>query len=228
MLKINDILKYKKILFLSVIIIVEITLIVIFTILFVITSIEFYNFIVESLRNFIILTSVVTALIIPFVMKDIEEKKRDVELRDRIETVINELKNYFEIIISSKYNGLPKKSLYIPPQFQFFKSVAKKEPEFLKKVGIDISIYTSTSKSGTQFEGASLIILNTYRLRGGNQPNLIFISTENEFSELPASYEILLKKIIKNAEKNFSIILNKNLCFLSDNLKSSYLEVIKN
>ena len=98
MLKINTILKYKKILLLSVIILIEIISLVLFTILFAITNIEFYNIIVESLRNFIILTSVVTALTIPFVMKDIEEKKREVELRDRIETVINELKNYSEII----------------------------------------------------------------------------------------------------------------------------------
>ena len=75
MLKINDILKYKKILFLSVIIMVEIILLVLFTILFIITNIEFYNLIVESLRNFIILTSVVTALTIPFIMKDIEDAR---------------------------------------------------------------------------------------------------------------------------------------------------------
>lgn len=228
MLKINDIIRYKKILFLSVIILAEIILIVLFTILFIITNIEFYALLVETLRNIIILTSVVTALTIPFVMKDIEEKKHELELRDRIETVINELKNYFEIIISSKFAGLPKRNLYIPPQFQFFKSIAKKEPEFLKKLGIDISIFTSTSKRGTQYEGGSLIILNIYRLRGGNQPSLIFISTDIEFSELPASYEILLKKIIENAEKKFSITLDKNLYLLSDNLKSGYLEVTKN
>ena len=228
MLKINEILKYTKILFLSVIILIEIVLIFLVTILFIITNIEFYYLIVEVLRNFIILTSVVTALTIPFVMKDIEDKKREVELRDRIETVIKELKNYFEIIISSKHDELPKKNLYIPPQFQFFKSIAKKEPEFLKKLGIDISIFTSTGKSGTQYEGGTLIILNIYRLRGGYEPTLIFISTDNEFSELPASFENLLKKIIENAEKNFSITLDKNLYLLSENLKSGYLEVIKN
>ncbi len=228
MAKINDILKYKKIFFLTIIILVEIILLVLFTILFITTNIEFYNLIVESLRNFIILTSVVTALTIPFVMKDIEEKKREVELRDRIETVINELKNYFEIIISSKFDGLPKKNLYIPPQFQFFKSIAKKEPEFLKKLGIDISIYTRTSKIGTQYEGGTLIILNIYRLRGGNQPTLVFIRTDSKFSELLGSYENLLKKIIENAENNFSITLDKNLCLLSDNLKSGYMEVTKN
>ncbi|MCP6718609.1 MAG: hypothetical protein KJI71_00070 [Patescibacteria group bacterium] len=205
----------------------EIILLVLFTILFITTNIEFYKLIVELLRNFIILTSVVTALTIPFVMKDIEEKKREVELRDRIETVINELKNYFEIIISSKFEELPKKNLYIHPQFQFFKSIGRKEPEFLKKLGIDISSYTSTSRSGTQSEGGSLIILNIYRLRGGYQPTLIFISTENEFSDLPDSYEILLKKIIENAEKFFSVTLDKNLCSLSDDLKSGYLEVTK-
>ncbi|KKN19433.1 hypothetical protein LCGC14_0945810 [marine sediment metagenome] len=225
--KINDILRYKKVLFLSVIIVVEIILVVLFTILIITTNIEFFNYIVESLRNFIILTSVLTALTIPFVMKDIEENKREVELRDRIETAINELKNYFEIIISSKFAGLPKKNLYFSPQFQFFKSIARKEPEFLKKIGIDISLFTSSSKSGTQFEGATLIILNIYRLRGGFQPTLTFISTNNEFSEIPDSYEILLKKIIENVEKNFSIKLDKNLCFLSNNLKSSYIEVTK-
>ena len=225
--KINDILRYKKVLFLFGIIMIEIILLVLFTILFITTTIEFYKHIVELLRNFITLTSVVTALTIPFVMKNIEEKKREIELRDRIETVINELKNYFEIIISSKSAELPKKNLYAPPQFQFFKSIAKKEPEFLKKLGIDISIFISTSKSGTQFEGGTLIILNIYRLRGGDRPTLTSISTDNEFSELPDSYEILLKKIIKNAEKNFSITLDKNLYLLSDNLKSSYIEINK-
>jgi len=225
MLKINDILKYKKILFLSIIILIEIISLVYFTILFIITNLEFYNTIIESLRNLIILTSVATALIIPFVMNDIEKKKRDVELRDRIETVINELKNYFEIIISSKFDELPKKDHYIPPQFQFFKSIAKKEPEFLKKLGIDISIYISTGKSGTQYEGGSLIILNVYRLSGGNQPTFKFISTDVEFSEIPYSYEILLKKIIENAEKNFSITLDENLHLLSEGLKSGYLAV---
>jgi len=227
MVKINDILKYKIVLLLSIIIVVEIISLVLFTIMLITTNIEFYKLIVELLRDFIILTSVVTALTIPFVMKGIKEKKREVELKDRIKTVINELKNYFEIIISSKFEGLPKKNLYIPPQFQFFKSIAKKDPEFLKKLGIDISLFTSTSKSGTQFEGATLILLNIYRLRGGFQPTLTFISTDNEFSELPDSYEILLKKIIENAEKFFSLTLDKNLCFLSDNLKSGYLEVTK-
>jgi len=227
MLKINDILKYKKVLFLSVIIVVEIVFLILFTILFIATNVEFYKLIGELLRNFIILTSVLTALTIPFVMKNIEERKREVELRDLIETVIKELKNYFEIIISSKFTDMPKNNLYAPPQFQFFKSIAKKEPEFLKKLGIDISLFTSTLKSGTQFEGATLIILNIYRLRGGFQPSLSFISTDDEFSELPDSYEILLKEIIKNAEKNFFITLDKNLYFLSDNLKSSYLEIIK-
>jgi len=160
-------------------------------------------------------------------MKDIEEKKREVELRDRIETVINELKNYFEIIISSKFAELPKINHYIPPQFQFFKSIAKKEPEFLKKLGIDISIYISTSKTGTQYEGGSLIILNIYRLSVGNQPTLKYISTDVDFSELPASHEILLKKINKNAEKFFSITLDENLNLLSDNLKSGYIAVNK-
>ena len=205
MVQITNILRFKKVLFLSVIIVVEFILLFLYTILFIATSLEFYKLVVESLRNFIILTSVVIALTIPFVMKDLEVKKREVELRDRIETVINELKNYFEIIISSKFAAQPKKNLYIPPQFQFFKSLSKREPEFLKKLGIDISIYASTSSSGTQFDGGSLIILNIYRLRGGNKPNLIFISTNNEYSELPNSYEILLKKIIENAEKNFSI-----------------------
>ena len=198
-----------------------------FTILSIITSIESYRLIVESLRDFIILTSVVIALTIPFVIKDIEEKKREVELSDRIETVINELKNYFEIIISSKYDALPKKNLYIPPQFQFFKSIAKKEPEFLKKLGIDISIFTTTSRRGTEFEGGTLMILNIYRLRCGYQPSLSFISTDNEISELPNSYEILLRKIVENAEKFFSITMDKNLCLLSDNLKSGYTEVNK-
>ncbi|MCP6718622.1 MAG: hypothetical protein KJI71_00135 [Patescibacteria group bacterium] len=206
---------------------VEVISLVLFTIMLITTKIEFYKLIIDLLRDLIILTSVVTALIIPFVMKGIKEEKREVELKDRIKTVINELKNYFEIIISSKYEGLPKKNLYIPPQFQFFKSIARKDPEFLKKLGIDISLFTSTSKSGTQFEGATLIILNIYRLRGGFQPTLTFISTDNEHSELPDLYEILLKKFIENAEKDFSITLDKNLCFLSDNLKSSYLEVIK-
>jgi len=227
MVKINDILKYKIVLLLSIIIVVEIISLVLFTIMLITTNIEFYKLIVELLRDFLILTSVVTALTIPFVMKGIKEKKREVELKDRIKTVINELKNYFEIIISSKFEELPKKNLYIPPQFQFFKSIAKKDPEFLKKLGMDISLFTHTSKSGTQFEGATLILLNIYRLRGGFQPTLTFISTDNEFSELPDSYEILLKKIIENAEKNFSLTLDKNLCFLSDNLKSGYLEVTK-
>jgi len=227
MIKINEILKYKKVLVLSGIIIVELILLVLFTILFITTNSEFYELIIDSLRNVIILTSVITALTIPFVMKNIEEKKRIVELKDRIETVIKELKNYFEIIISSKFTGMPKKNLYAPPQFQFFKSIAKKEPEFLKKLGIDISLFTSSSKSGTQYEGATLIILNIYRLRGGFQPSLSFISTDNAFSELPNSYEILLKKIIENAENNFSLTLDENLCFLSDDLKSSYLEVSK-
>lgn len=227
MIKINEILKYKKVLVLFVIIIVEIIFLVLFTILFITTNLELYELIIESLRNFIILTSVVTALIIPFIMKNIEEMKREVELRDRIEIVIKELKNYFEIIISSKFIALSKKNLYAPPQLQFFKSIAKKEPEFLKKLGIDISLFTSTSKSGTHFEGATLIILNIYRLRGGDQPSLSFINTNNEFSESLDSYEILLKQIIENAENNFSITLDKNLCFLSDKLKSRYLEINK-
>ncbi len=230
MVKIKDILKNKTVLFLIVIILLEFILLSLLTILLITTNIEFYKTIVDSLRSFIILTSVLIALIIPFVMKDIETEKEEKELRDRIKTVINELKEYFEIIISSKYSGLPKNNLYIPPQFQFFKFIAKKEPEFLKKLGIDISLYT-TSKNETEketlFEGATLIILNIYRLRG-KPPSLSFISTGVECSEIPYSYEFLLKDIIENAQKNFSITLDKDLCLLSDNIKVSYEEVSKN
>ena len=98
MVKIKDILKYNIVLSLFIIIVVEIILLVFFTTTLIITNAEFYKLIVELLRDFIILTSVVTALTIPFIMKGIKEKKREVELKDRIKMVINELKNYFGII----------------------------------------------------------------------------------------------------------------------------------
>ncbi len=234
-MKVNDILKNKKNVLLYVIIIVGMILLVLFTILFNTTNIEAY--VILFVSNLII---GIIALTIPFVMKNIEKKekqeekqlkkkKREVELIDRIKTVINELKVYFEILISSKYPELPKYNLFIPPQFQFFKSIGKKEPEFLKKLGIDIELFTTTSKRGTQIEGATLIILNIYRLRGGcgNQPYLNFISTDVEYSEIPYDYEFLLKEIVENAEKNFSITLDKDLRLLSNNIKSSYEEVSK-
>ncbi len=227
MVKIKNILKYWRVIIFFVIIMSEITLLVIFKMLFFTTEIEFYELLVELFKNFIILTSVATALVIPFIMKNIEKMKEEAELRDRIETIINEIKKYFEIIISSKFDALPKKNLYIPPQFQFFKSIAKRKPEFLSKLGIDFSKYTSTSSKGTQFDLGTLILLNIYRLRGGNQPTLVYISTDNEVSELPNNYENILKKIIENAERKFSITLDKNLYLLSDDLKSGYREINK-
>ena len=87
---------------------------------------------------------------------------------------------------------------------------------FLKKLGIDIEFYTL--KTGTQ--NNKLIILNTYELKGGNQPILIFINTniKKEYS-----YSFLLKEIIENAEKKFLISL-ENLIFISDKLKTSYIK----
>ncbi len=105
-MKVNDILKNKKLVLLYVIIVVEFILLVLFTIPFI--TIEAY--VILFVSNLII---GIIALTIPFVMKSIEKKekqeekqlkkkKREDELRDRIKQVINPAnKNYQLTNVSS-------------------------------------------------------------------------------------------------------------------------------
>ncbi|TXT57158.1 MAG: hypothetical protein BAJALOKI2v1_530022 [Promethearchaeota archaeon] len=149
--------------------------------------------------------SLITALTIPFIMKNLEKEKEKEEELLILKTVLNKVKNYLiqAMEFNDKGNERDKKaSSYIP----FLSTLFNKNPLLIYKLGIDVCDYVKDGEEHLYLE-----FLEMFRLTVGWKPRLIRIKDNKVLAPTVKLCESILLDMLKFAKTNFDIGLDKSL-----------------
>ena len=127
-------------------------------------KIDFYTFSlkVSTLSPLILLLGGITALIIPFVLNDINERRTIQDEIKKLSIVITRLKQYFKLFLKEDiYDVFADKFM------SFFISLSKTNPYLLIKIGIEVS---ENKDDKNEIYYTQLIILDEFKFYINFQP----------------------------------------------------------
>ena len=173
-------------------------------------KIDFYTFSlkVSTLSPLILLLGGITALIIPFVLNDINERRTIQDEINKLSIVITRLKQYFKLFLKEDiYDVFADKFM------SFFISLSKTNPYLLIKIGIEVS-ENKDDKNAIYY--TALIILDEYKLYINFQP---FIEAKSEILKpTPEIFREILTKMKNHAKDQYKLILkDETFKFLENN-----------
>ena len=111
---------------------------------------------ISVVNNVIAITASLIALSIPFMMKDIESKKKEYSEKREMKIILKRLYEYLNLPVNPS-----EESRFPSFEMPYFSSLAKNKPELLIKLGIEVESRFD-QRSGMTF--SKLHILDKYRL----------------------------------------------------------------
>jgi len=155
--------------------------------------------------------AIITALILPFLMKNIEKKEKEKEIAETIIQIIKRVKDYLNNLMIFKEEGGNLGRHKFSKNMPFFKSIDRKFPEILMKIGVEIDNVTEQLGSGSHTY-SQLLLIGKYRLNIWGFPRLTSLENDQEIKPNKEIIEKILAELIFRANMNYKIFkTSKNL-----------------
>ncbi len=182
---------------------------IIVLILLVILSIIFP---ISLFQNLTTQLSIITALIIPFIMKGIEREEKERDEQDIIIQIINRIKDYLKYIMNTEKRG---QYYRFSGSMSFIHFISQKFPEILIKIGIEINQKEEEEPSLIEgkiiYRSSELYILDKYLIGLDPICKLISIDQNKEITPNKKEFERIMRELIEHANRVFPFKLSKDL-----------------
>lgn len=147
------------------------------------------------------LLAIIIALIIPFIMKDIERRKKEKIEIESMKMILERIREYLSLPVRPD-----EESKFPSFELPYFKSLVLNQPHLLMKLGIEVHM-GSQSESGLDFP--SLYILDKYRLflsrRGLHLQKVNQYGQYQDVSNVEGISDKIIQEIKENTRKKFII-----------------------
>ncbi len=197
MISYKELLKNKVVFSLIIIVIILIILSIIFPI--------------SLFQNLTTQFSIITALILPFIIKGIERKEKERDEKDIVIQIIKRVKGYLKYLMNTKKRGYYRFS----GSMSFIHFISQKFPEILIKIGIEINqkeeedVHPLDMGKAT-YRSSELYILDKYLI--GLDPICKLISLdENKEIINKKEFERVMRELINHVNDVFSFKVSKEL-----------------
>ncbi len=166
---------------------------------------------ISLFQNLTTQLSIITALILPFIIKGIESKDKEKDEKDIVIHIIKRIKDYLKYILSGKHIG---EYHGFSSSMPFFHFISQKFPEILIKIGIEINLREEEIgfyEKKKKYRPSELFILDKYFLEVHPTCRLILIEDNKDITPNKKEFENILGELINHINNVFPFKLSKDL-----------------